>query len=122
MFGNINTHFIATYGTKLIYLPGDYSACYDKANEYYTNGFGNYNLFTNNCLHYVQKVLACANVSKGLKRIYKTPLIAPNAFGNAILLYHQTKSVLKKIEKFCSIIRRYYKVYCKYSKWQKIAF
>ena len=122
LFGNINTHFIATYGTKLIYLPGDYSACYDKANEYYTNGFGNYNLFTNNCLHYVQKVLACANVSKGLKRIYKTPLIAPNAFGNAILLYHQTKSVLKKIEKFCSKIQRYYKVYCKYSKWQIIAF
>ena len=126
LFGNLSTKLIATSGTKFIYLEGDYSPCYEKAKAYYEKGFGEYKFFKNNCLHYVQKVMSCANVSKGLKRIYRTPLVAPNLFGNTIIAYYSLNSLSKKVKEFFSKIKKIYKqaskVYNAYKKAKKIKF
>ena len=92
LFGNINRNYIATYGTKIVYIKGDYSGCLSKAQYYATNNFGKYNLITNNCLTYVKKILTYGKYSFGLKLIYNSKtIIAPNAFGNALISYYSLK-------------------------------
>ena len=45
-------------GNDQVYLEGDYTASLDLAISYRDNGdYGNYNLFTNNCNHYVKELL-----------------------------------------------------------------
>jgi len=103
LFGNITTSIIATSGTKFVYIKGDFKNCLKKAQSYVKNGFGKYNLITNNCLNYVQKVLGAGKCPLRLKILCNMPFIAPNAFGNALALYVSSNKlrieILKKVLK-----------------------
>ena len=57
LFSNVNTKPFELGGTNITYITGDFSNCLSVAKKYKEDGYGKYNLFTNNCLHYVRDVL-----------------------------------------------------------------
>ena len=49
--------YLSSAGVSYIHISGDFSNSYELAQQYSGTNYGGYNLFTNNCLHYVRELL-----------------------------------------------------------------
>ena len=53
---DMQSYFLSKH-VEHIYISGDFSDSYELAQSYNGSNYGGYNLFSNNCLHYVKELL-----------------------------------------------------------------
>ena len=70
-----------------VLIKGDFSSCLKAAQYFQKNGFGDYNLLTNNCLHYVLKIMSGAkNIDNSIINYLNLPHVEPALFGEGLAL------------------------------------
>ena len=73
-----------------MYIPGDFSEAFIKAQKYEKSGYGPYNPFTHNCLHYAQELLksgTCRDLAMEVS-VSKTSGFIPIAYVNNLRKAH----------------------------------
>ena len=60
---DMQSYFLSK-NVKHIYISGDFSDSYELAQSYNGSNYGGYNLFSNNCLHYVKELLKAGSPEK----------------------------------------------------------
>ena len=84
-----------------VLIKGDFSSCLKLAQDYKKKGFGEYNLLTNNCLHYVLKIMSGAkNLDKSIINYLNFPHVEPALFGEGLALTIANPSILSAILRF----------------------
>ena len=91
-------------GYKLLYLNGDYSNSLTLAEHYAKSeneDYGGYNLFTNNCAHYIEEILRAGQNDYDLvNEFHKRKTLVPAILHYGTIFYQTKEKILDTLEDF----------------------
>ena len=94
-------------GWRSLYIKGDFTGSLEYAEAYEGDDYGGYNLFTNNCLHFVRNALKRGKCKNALLQLYfmsSTTIVPRIFFNNACVVSNLRATTLNKNR----IMRGYY--------------
>ena len=94
-------------GWRSLYIKGDFTGSLKYAESYEGTNYGGYNLFTNNCLHFVRNALKRGKCKNALLQLYfmsSTTIVPRIFFNNACVVSNLRATILNKNR----IMRGYY--------------
>lgn len=94
-------------GWRSLYIKGDFTGSLKYAEFYEGKDYGGYNLFTNNCLHFVRNALKRGKCKNALLQLYfmsSTTIVPRIFFNNACVVSNMRATILNKNR----IMRGYY--------------
>ena len=78
-----------------VYIPGDFSASYELAQQYCGTNYGGYNLLVNNCLHYVREILRAGTPDSFLYTLaFECSTIIPVRFCKNLKSFQKVKIMM----------------------------
>ena len=77
--------FLSSAGVSYIYISGDFTGSYELAQQYSGTNYEGYDLFTNNCLHYVKELLRAGSTKYiSYHAFFNSRCIIPTQFYRAL--------------------------------------